>query len=372
MIDFYFVTPNSFLTLPPVNQFYQHFKKNFNIIVMQSQILNYHDFFETEENYVKIIEYSNYNAYHKQTTKQKFYKIIKFITIYLKRFAYSENRNKKKVIYVSELFPLFLAILFKKKNEYIIYHQFEVLNEKLNLLDKLSLWWIKNKNNKLDLAIFPEKNRSNLFTSELKRKDLTKTLIVPNSNNNKFNEKSLKFNKNKIIVTHIGAVGKNHHIKNFINAVSKLDEEKYEFRFVGRLGKDVEELIKEYNLKSVKVLGQVKHNELKKYYLETDIGVVLYRDIGLNFKFCAPNKLYEYWSYGIPVLGDNLPGLQSVFTHNSLGKLVDMSNLNEIKDGLTFLSKKEKSLEIRKYFEKKYMLQNYLLELDKTIQTMLK
>ena len=66
MAQFYFVTPNSFLTLPPVKQIYQQFKSQFEIRVLQSKILDYEDFFEEVSSYDKINTYQNYSAYHKQ------------------------------------------------------------------------------------------------------------------------------------------------------------------------------------------------------------------------------------------------------------------------------------------------------------------
>ena len=39
------------------------------------------------------------------------------------------------------------------------------------------------------------------------------------------------------------------------------------------------------------------------------IGVVFYKADILNEAFCAPNKIYEYSSFGMPMLANNIPGL---------------------------------------------------------------
>lgn len=45
------------------------------------------------------------------------------------------------------------------------------------------------------------------------------------------------------------------------------------------------------------------------------IGLVFYDDFSLNQAFCAPNKIYEYAGFGIPMIGNKIPGLE-----NTVGK----------------------------------------------------
>ena len=39
------------------------------------------------------------------------------------------------------------------------------------------------------------------------------------------------------------------------------------------------------------------------------IGIVFYKAAILNEAFCAPNKIYEYSSFGMPMLANDIPGL---------------------------------------------------------------
>lgn len=73
----------------------------------------------------------------------------------------------------------------------------------------------------------------------------------------------VKFSKEKIIVTHIGSVGINHHIESFMKAISKLDSAKYEFRFIGRLTDEVINLINKFIPRLVILVSRIKHNELE-------------------------------------------------------------------------------------------------------------
>ena len=104
--------------------------------------------------------------------------------------------------------------------------------------------------------------------------------------------------------------------------------------------------------------------------METDVGVVLYKDTGLNYRYCAPNKLYEYWSYGIPVIGDLLPGLISVFKNESLGTLVDMQNPQNILRSIQQISHHcATKMEVKDYFAKHLKLNIYLNQLLKKLES---
>lgn len=51
------------------------------------------------------------------------------------------------------------------------------------------------------------------------------------------------------------------------------------------------------------------------------IGILMYDPLSLNQIFCAPNKIFEYSGYGIPMVGNNIPGLSFPFQKFSCGKI---------------------------------------------------
>ena len=52
--------------------------------------------------------------------------------------------------------------------------------------------------------------------------------------------------------------------------------------------------------------------------------------IRMNNIFCAPNKIWEYAGFGIPMLGNNIPGLQSTIGASQAGICVDTDRVGEI------------------------------------------
>ncbi|AVX07240.1 glycosyltransferase [Priestia megaterium] len=64
------------------------------------------------------------------------------------------------------------------------------------------------------------------------------------------------------------------------------------------------------------------------------IGIANYDDSSMNNLFCAPNKIYEYTGFGIPVLGSDVPGLTSTIGTSLAGECVDFSDKNSIIDAI--------------------------------------
>ena len=54
-----------------------------------------------------------------------------------------------------------------------------------------------------------------------------------------------------------------------------------------------------------------------------NIGLVFYDDSTLNQAFCAPNKIYEYSGFGIPMLANRIPGLENTVGKFNAGRCVN-------------------------------------------------
>lgn len=69
------------------------------------------------------------------------------------------------------------------------------------------------------------------------------------------------------------------------------------------------------------------HLEITSHAL---IGVANYDDSCLNNLFCAPNKIYEYTGFGIPVLCSDVPGLLNTIGKYEAGICTDFNCVEEI------------------------------------------
>jgi glycosyltransferase involved in cell wall biosynthesis len=80
------------------------------------------------------------------------------------------------------------------------------------------------------------------------------------------------------------------------------------------------------------------------YHLEVTshatIGVLAYCFDNLNNVFCAPNKVWEYAGFGLPMLGNDVPGLRLLEEHGA-GLCADFQNVAAVERALQDLVRKQ-------------------------------
>ena len=76
------------------------------------------------------------------------------------------------------------------------------------------------------------------------------------------------------------------------------------------------------------------HLEITSY---AKAGVAVYAESSLNNLFCAPNKTYEYASFGIPTICNDVPGLVETIGISRAGVCLDWNNVDSICTGIKAL-----------------------------------
>lgn len=64
------------------------------------------------------------------------------------------------------------------------------------------------------------------------------------------------------------------------------------------------------------------------------IGILVYTPDMFNTVFCAPNKIFEYTKYGLPVLGNDIPGLRYPLTLFQMGEIADFNDINSVQEAI--------------------------------------
>jgi glycosyltransferase involved in cell wall biosynthesis len=367
---FLFASAYNFTGIPIIQYIFNHFNEKGETISFHCDVESYSNFFQHSNSHLSLIKFKDYKALNSQSFFQKSRKYL-WALAFLSRILISKRKHKT-IIYTIDWFILSLGLLLKNRFPIkIIYHQIELFEpSRANKIDQFLFKYAGKKADRIDLIIMPEKNRLNYFKEVFPVNAKTRTLIMPNSNNNQTTLEHKAPSQGKTVIGHIGNVGMDHYIKGFLEAIKSLPQDKFEIQFIGFLKEEVLDLIRSYELNNIKIIGQIPHKELDKYYRKIDIGVILYKDVSLNHRFCAPNKLYEYWSYGIPVVAHPLPGLTPLFDHKCLGRLIDMENtqrvvnaIHEIKESNNETSK----LQLINYFKKNYHISQYLNQLEQML-----
>ncbi|MDR1995921.1 glycosyltransferase family 4 protein [Azonexus sp.] len=69
----------------------------------------------------------------------------------------------------------------------------------------------------------------------------------------------------------------------------------------------------------------VPQEDLSRYTVAADAGVIPYLATCLNNYFCTPNKLFEFIAAGLPILASDLPEIAKMVKGRSIGLVGDMS-----------------------------------------------
>lgn len=114
----------------------------------------------------------------------------------------------------------------------------------------------------------------------------------------------------------------------FCDAMSLLPDE-YMFIAMGGGGGYFEEIKKKYSSDRIVFIPFIR----PPYHLEitqlASYGVLTYHPANqsyvgvINPLYCAPNKIFEFGKYGIPMIANDVPGLKMIFSEYNCGKVVD-------------------------------------------------
>jgi glycosyltransferase involved in cell wall biosynthesis len=76
------------------------------------------------------------------------------------------------------------------------------------------------------------------------------------------------------------------------------------------------------NLPNVKVMGKIPFEELKSVTPKALVGLSLEEDLGLNYRYALPNKIFDYVQAGVPVICSDLPEMRALVEEYGIGKVL--------------------------------------------------
>jgi glycosyltransferase involved in cell wall biosynthesis len=80
----------------------------------------------------------------------------------------------------------------------------------------------------------------------------------------------------------------------------------------------------------VYLFGPVPSNEIVRYAMSADVGIVLQKNVCLNSYNASPNKLFEYMNAGLPVVGSNFPDIKRFVEGYSFGVTCNPESIQDI------------------------------------------
>lgn len=188
---------------------------------------------------------------------------------------------------------------------------------------------------------------SDTIATEMQRRfNIRKPLVLINcpyfkviKRSNKLRDK-LGISENQKIVLYQGAsFVPNRGLEQLIEAAQFIENSVIVFLGTGPLKLYLEEKVKKHNLKQkVKFLDAVPPRELLEYTSSADIGVNLVQNTCINFYYSLPNKIFEYFMAGAPVIVSNFPEMSRIVNESRAGVCVDPSNIREIAAAINMLA----------------------------------
>lgn len=95
----------------------------------------------------------------------------------------------------------------------------------------------------------------------------------------------------------------------------------------GYLEKHLKELVSQSGLQDKVVFtGNLRPEQLMQYTIQADLGISLEENMGLNYYYALPNKLFDYIQARIPVLVSNLPEMVNIVLKYNIGRVAEVEN----------------------------------------------
>ena len=217
------------------------------------------------------------------------------------------------------------------------------LSENITYYSKLSFFKFDREllGNKAKAIIVPEYNRAHIIKTWWKLNKLP--YVLPNKpyiahkieKNNVITDKNAKEIVEKIgnkkIILYQGIIDSERPLDAFIEAV---DEYRGKYAFVVMSGgKNIYQNCKSENYYFIPFVTPPEHLQITSH---AHIGILSYVPTytsgysPLNALYCAPNKTFEYSMFGIPMLGNDIPGLRFLFETKKCGVCFDEFDKNKI------------------------------------------
>jgi glycosyltransferase involved in cell wall biosynthesis len=83
--------------------------------------------------------------------------------------------------------------------------------------------------------------------------------------------------------------------------------------------------------------GPVPFDEVSTYAMSADVGLILHKNVGLNYYYVSPNKLFECMAAGLPVVGSNFPDLKRFIEGYMFGVTCNPDSPQEIAKAVEYI-----------------------------------
>ena len=268
---------------------------------------------------------------------QRNYETIRFRLLFNKGFLFYAEFNirlfifllftKKDLLFSNDLDTLLPNyIIGKLQNKKLVFDSHELFSEIPELVNKqrVKKVWLF-----LEKTIIPKLQNVITVSDSIKNHyhnlyGISAIVIRNIPKIEHINQKNFEIDtKGKKVILYQGSVNIGRGIELMIDTMALLDE--YLFIVIG--DGDILEQLKEKvsNLSlhdKVKFIGKKTPEELKELTPNATIGMSLEEDLGLNYRYALPNKIFDYLHANVPVIVADLPEMRSLIKKHPIGEIL--------------------------------------------------
>ena len=162
---------------------------------------------------------------------------------------------------------------------------------------------------------------------------------------------------NTKLILYQGSLNIGRGLEHIIDAMEYIDNAKLNIIGDGDITHELKARIESKKLnKKVSLRGKIPLEKLPEQTSKADLGIALEENIGLNYYYALPNKLFDYIQARVPVLTSPFPEMQKIVNKYEIGTVYDHKDPKE-------LAKK-----IEEIFQLKNRYQKWKLNTEKAAQ----
>ena len=130
-----------------------------------------------------------------------------------------------------------------------------------------------------------------------------------------------------------GSLNVGRGLEHMIDAMAFIKNAKLIIIGDGDITNQLKKRIRSKNLENkIELKGRIPFEELMNETYKADLGIALEENLGLNYYYALPNKLFDYIQAGVPVLVSPFPEMQKIVKKYDIGTVYDHKSPQALAD----------------------------------------
>jgi glycosyltransferase involved in cell wall biosynthesis len=253
---------------------------------------------------------------------------------------------KKDLLFSNDLDTLLPNYLISKlQNKKLVYDSHELFTEIPELIEKP---FVKNVWSRIERAIFPKLKNvivvSEAIANHYQEKYGVSCHVIrnlPEVTHHTQGQFPFDTSQKKVIL-YQGSLNIGRGVELMIDTIPLLKDTVLVIIGHGDITTSLKKKVVDLELDSrIFFLGAMAPQKLKELTPLASIGLSLEEDLGLNYRFALPNKLFDYIQAEIPVIVSDLPEMKNIVSHYKVGEILTNRTPKELAQLILSIEKKE-------------------------------